>query len=154
MSNPFPVRRPFSAESGRIVAELLAFWNLCVNYMRHWRFGFRGRLKKMVLFSHCSQRFWITQPTRIFLIKNWKLDFEPCINVVHLRPIFSVIWPTYHFLRPKHFYFTPKRDVFKSRAVLPQELLGRIVTKSLEKFRLNRGGCLSKAMFFLKEKKA
>ncbi len=32
-ATPLPIRRPISAESRRIVAESLAFGNLCVNYM-------------------------------------------------------------------------------------------------------------------------
>ncbi len=32
-TSPLPIQRPFSAGSRRIVAESLAFWDLCVNYI-------------------------------------------------------------------------------------------------------------------------
>jgi hypothetical protein len=56
----------------------------------------------------------------------------------------------------KTFFILPRnRDFSKSRAVLPQELLGRIVAESLGKFRPNRGGLqagLSFEVFFFKKK--
>ncbi len=61
--NPNPIRRPFSAESCRITAESLAFWNLRVNYMVKYVgaegacYFASGEGLKMVLFGHFSQFF-------------------------------------------------------------------------------------------------
>jgi hypothetical protein len=67
------------------------------------------------------------------------LIFEPCINAFHLRPFEGFKDPCTTFYDQNILCLTQNRDFSKSRAVLTQELLGRIVAESLEKFRPNRG---------------
>jgi hypothetical protein len=83
LSSPFPsglwpsapIRRPISAESDRIMAESLAFQNLCVNYIVTY-IGAFGEGLKMVLFSNFSQRVGSLSLLEFFFKKIRKLIFN------------------------------------------------------------------------------